>query len=160
MVRKGAVLPDRCLKCNSPAEGYQLSRQMMWFNPWWILLAFLCICLFSIVYFAVRKWGRVTVGLCPRHRRPWINVLRWLPGVAGAGSIIGTFSLVAGAPPDSTASAIASILFLVGITLLIVCLLSLIFVPKLLDVKRIDKKFIWLAGASREYLATFPDRKV
>jgi hypothetical protein len=23
MVRKGAILPDRCLKCNEPAEGYQ-----------------------------------------------------------------------------------------------------------------------------------------
>ena len=31
--KKGAVLPDRCLKCNAPAEGYRFTRDVSWIRP-------------------------------------------------------------------------------------------------------------------------------
>src|SRR6266446_5069294 len=33
VIRKGAVLPDRCVKCNAPAEGYRLKRNLAWHQP-------------------------------------------------------------------------------------------------------------------------------
>ena len=41
LIRKGAELPDRCLKCNEPAEGYRLKRTLSWHPPGWYLLVLL-----------------------------------------------------------------------------------------------------------------------
>ena len=35
VVRKGAELPDQCLKCAAPARGYRLSRSLSWHKPVW-----------------------------------------------------------------------------------------------------------------------------
>ena len=151
MARKGAVLPDRCLKCNATAEGYQFHRTLSWLNPWWILVVLvLGPLMFAIVYFAVRKQGRVTVGLCPRHRsrRSRIIALSWLTGLAGVGSII-----AAGTVPES----IVPIPVIAGIVLLFVSLFGGSFGARVLVPKRIDKYFIWLASVSPEYLASFPE---
>jgi hypothetical protein len=37
VVRKGAELPDRCLKCAAPARGYRFSRSLSWHKPVWAL---------------------------------------------------------------------------------------------------------------------------
>src|SRR3954468_23626244 len=33
VLRKNAVLPDRCVKCNAPAEGFRLRRNLSWHQP-------------------------------------------------------------------------------------------------------------------------------
>jgi hypothetical protein len=135
MTRKGAVLPDRCLKCNATAEGYQFERTLSWISPWWILvLLVLGPLLFAIVYLAVRKQGKVTVGLCPRHRsrRSRIIALSWVTGLAGVGSII-----AAGTVPES----IVPIPVIAGIVLLFVSLIGGSFGSRVLVPKRIKKRF-------------------
>ena len=67
--KKGAVLPDRCLKCNAPAEGYLFTRDISWIKPIWVILVLLSPLLFILAYFFVRWTGKVSVGLCPRHRQ-------------------------------------------------------------------------------------------
>jgi len=39
-VRKGAELPDRCLKCAAPARGHRFSRSLSWHKPIWFLTFF------------------------------------------------------------------------------------------------------------------------
>jgi hypothetical protein len=38
VMRKGAVLPDRCVKCNAPAEGGRLRYVQLWHDPIYFLL--------------------------------------------------------------------------------------------------------------------------
>ncbi len=68
VVRNGAELPDRCLKCNEPADGYRFSRSLSWHRPAWFILVLVSLWLYFLVYFFVRWKAKVTVGLCPRHR--------------------------------------------------------------------------------------------
>jgi hypothetical protein len=91
-IDRGGALPDRCLVCNQPAEGYRLSRSLYCVPPAWkwgapiapfavlfagvnlnsdvLMLSFwpLAIILFIANVF-IRKSMKLAVGLCPRHRR-------------------------------------------------------------------------------------------
>jgi len=42
VVRKGAELTDRCLKCAAPTKGYRdrFSRLLSWHKPFWFVLFF------------------------------------------------------------------------------------------------------------------------
>ena len=97
MVRKDAVLPDRCLKCNAPAQGFQFKRSLTWASPWYALLILLSPILFIIVYVIVSRRGKVTVGVCPVHRnkRNRAILAGWLTALAGIAS-----SFLAAAVPN------------------------------------------------------------
>ena len=90
-VCNGAILPDRCFKCNAPAEGYQFSRRLRWASPLWAytinsVSPLLCgIILFVIIYALVCWRGKITAGLCPRHRKRRSRAFlgAWLLGLAG-----------------------------------------------------------------------------
>ena len=91
VVRKGAELPDRCIKCNAPAGGYRYSRTLEWVKPIWLVTLFLGLLLFALVYLIVRKKGKITVGLCEVHRRRRTRAIAWgwlsaLAGIAGSGA--------------------------------------------------------------------------
>ena len=67
MVRKDAILPDRCLKCNEPALGYQFRRSLTWASPYYFVLLLCGLLPFALVYLLLCHRGRVTVGICPRQ---------------------------------------------------------------------------------------------
>ncbi len=150
MVRKGAVLPDRCLKCNAPAEGYQFTRTISWITPWWFLLLLIALLLFVLAYYVFRWQGKVTVGLCPRHRTNRVRavVLGWLTTLVGAGLV----------PVSTMVPKLESIALVAGPLLVIFGVLGGMLGSRVLVAKRIDKNFIWLGSVSPDYLETFPDR--
>jgi hypothetical protein len=149
MVRKGAMLPDRCLKCNAPARGYRFSRSLSWHSPAWILVFLISPLLYVLVYFIVRWRGRVTVGLCPGHRKRRARAIAigWLTAVAGLGSIIAS-ALV----PDR----FTPITITAGLVLLLGGIIGGLVGSRVLVPRRIDKNFVWLGKVSPEYLAAFP----
>src|SRR5436305_9996082 len=65
----GGTLPDRCVKCNGPAEGGPIRQTYAWHHP----SLYLTMCLFLIPYliiaFIVNESGILRVSLCRRHRR-------------------------------------------------------------------------------------------
>jgi hypothetical protein len=162
IARQGAVLPDRCLRCNSPAERYQFSRTLVWASPWWLLvLLALGPLLYAITYLIVRKKGKVTVGLCPRHRkkRARIITVSWLIAQAGIGSIVGGLVISDNRTPTALGMAtevLIPVLIVGGLLLLVVSVIGGTFGSRVLIPCRIDKNFIWLTKVSPEYLATFP----
>jgi hypothetical protein len=54
VVRKGAELPDRCLKCAAPARGYRLSRSLSWHKPVWAPTLLSSIILYELRFICVR----------------------------------------------------------------------------------------------------------
>jgi hypothetical protein len=158
IVRKGAELPDRCVKCNAPAHGYRLRRSLSWHSSVWYLVVLINILLYVIVALIVRRTGKVAAGLCPRHRarRAWAIALGWLTALAGFGSCIAG-ALLWDVRQNSVASPSAPILLGVGLILFVGGMIGGIVGSRVLVPNRIDKNLIWLTKLSPQYLATFPD---
>ncbi len=63
------VFPDRCVRCNRPADGYRLKRTLHWHNPWLLLLFLANALIYVVVAMIAQKKVTITVGLCRKHRR-------------------------------------------------------------------------------------------
>jgi hypothetical protein len=162
VVRKGADLSDRCLKCNEPADGRNFTRTLSWLPSIWIVAFLISPLLYVLIYLLLRSKGKVTVGLCPLHRgkRARAIALGWLTALAG----IGTFFL-AGAIPDQVGGftidrGSRGIAVLVGAVLLLAGLISGALGARVLVPSKIDKHFIWLTKVSPELLAGLRDWNV
>jgi hypothetical protein len=160
VTRKGAELPDRCIKCNAPAGGYRFSRNLSWHSSGWYLLIFISLLIYILAYFLVRWRGKVTVGLCERHRikRKRAIILGWLTALTGIGLNIAAISF--SGDPASTPSPLVPIGFVGGLVLLLAGLIGGMLGSQVLVPSRIDKHFVWLRKVSPDYLAELPDWNV
>ena len=144
---RNALLPDRCVKCNSPSSGQRLKRKLYWHSPVLYLLLFVNILIYALVAILVRKKAAIEVGLCDRHfakRRVAIGV-SWVLFLASVILIV-TLGFV-----GSGEYAI------MGIVLLIVVIIYAAIATRVVSARRIDKEYVWLNGVSREYLDTLPE---
>jgi hypothetical protein len=141
-----AVLPDRCVRCNRPAEGYQLRRTLYWHSPWLYLLV-VQIWIYVIVGLIMRKKAIVTHGLCPEHRASratwlWISWGILLAGLVAAPAL--AIALDSGGPMMG---------MVVGI---VVAAFTFRFKVATLRPARINREYAYLVGAGDEFLATLP----
>jgi hypothetical protein len=157
VARKGAELPDRCIKCNAPAGGYRFSRKLSWHSQGWYLLIFVSLLIYILVYFLVRWQGRVTVGLCERHRtrRKRAILWGWLASLAGIGLLIAGVGYSDRSRLDS--SPLGTIGMVGGLVLLLAGLIGGMIGAQVLVPVRIDKHYIWLKKVSPDYLAELPE---
>lgn len=142
---KQAQLPDRCFKCNAPAYGRRLNRQLWYIHPALYILAISPV-IFLIVYMIVRKGARVDIGICETHdqRR------RMLAVVGGALLILSIVAIVMAIAFETPAAfAGGLLLFLVGLVVVIVG-------QRFVLPSKIDNEYVWLKGMSPDYLASFP----
>jgi hypothetical protein len=150
VMTKDFVLPDRCVKCNLPAEGYRLRRNLSWHHPAFYLFILIHILLYVIVALAVRKTARIEVGLCPAHRseRRLAITVAWLLVLAGVAiSIVGVMYF------NSEAAPLAAIC---GAILLISGAVCGVWGSQPVVAKKIDDRFVWLAKVTPEFLAEYP----
>ena len=158
VVRREAELLDRCLKCAAPTEGYRdrYSRVVSWHRPIWFILVLISWPLYLIAYFIVRRRTRLTVALCPLHRRKRMRAITvsWLCAIAGIGAMI--FAAVI-SNADTASESLVGIAFIAGLVLFFAGLMIGVVGGKVLVPKRIDKHFVWLSKVSPDYLATLPD---
>jgi hypothetical protein len=145
VVRKGAMLPPRCVKCNEPAEGQPIRRNFTWHQPILYLLILAGVLVYAIVALIVQEKGTVYLSLCKRHRERRL-IMGWSAGVLCLG---GLFLLVYSAMLESGLVAIAGAVALVAGLVLAV-------MNQTLSAKRIDAHFLWLGGAGEGFLANFP----
>jgi hypothetical protein len=166
VVRREAELLDRCLKCAAPTDEYRdkFSRTVSWHRPIWFLLVFVSWPLYLIAYFIVRHRARVTVALCPLHRRKRARAITvaWLCAIMGLGSMIVAVMMSEPEPGPHPLIGTA-VIALIGTAMIAGLLLFLMgsvfdtFGWRVLIPKRIDKHFVWLSRVSPDYLATLPD---
>ena len=69
VARDGAPFPDRCVRCNGPAEGYRLKKTFYWHPPGWYVLIFASVLIYAVVAMIIRKKATFELSLCRRHRR-------------------------------------------------------------------------------------------
>ena len=152
VIRKGTELPDRCLKCNGPAEGYRLKRTLSWHRPAWYLLVLFNLIIYVIVALCVRWTAKVAAPLCPRHRskRRRAIAVGWLGSLAGIGLMV----VGASVPIDGI---IIGAVVVVGLVLFLASLIYGMATSQMVVPKRIDKNFVWLKKVSPDFLAALPD---
>ena len=143
---KDATLPDRCVKCDAPANGIRLRRRLSWHHPALYLLIFVTLLLYIIVALIVRQTANIEIGLCEEHlaKRRRNIAITWFLIVIGLLGVI--FAMVM---EDPTPAVIGGLLFLAGAIYGIATI-------RLVVPAKIDKRFVWLRGISNDYLNSLP----
>lgn len=143
VVRDGAPFPDRCVRCNEPAEGYRLKKTYYWHPPAWYLLIFAGVLIYAIAAMVARKKASFAVSLCQRHRSRRVLLI----------------SLGIGIPFLALAAWIVSGNVVMGTILLISILVGPVLAvlgAQLMTPKRIEDGYAYLKGAHPEFLASLP----
>lgn len=146
VMSKDASLPDQCVKCDAPANGFRLTRRLSWHHPALFLLLLLAWILYLILALVLRKQATVALGLCQEHyqRRKKLMTIGWVLFA------IGLISPVVGFSTDYPG------IGLLGILLLLVSIVWLSIVTRVVTVKKIDDHFVWLNGINKNYLERLP----
>lgn len=146
VMTKEASLPNRCVKCNAPADE-RLKRKLQWHHPALYLLIFASLLIYAVVAMVVRKTAIVNVGLCAEHRES-----RRL-------SIILTLLLALVAAVSSVAAVQFEmpVLFLFSLGLVLAATIYGIVTLRVVAPTKIDEHLVWLKGVNADYLQEFPE---
>jgi hypothetical protein len=148
VTRSETPFPDRCVKCNQPANGFRLKRVLYWQHPAYYLLLLLNVLILLIVVLIVRKKAILHVGLCEAHRQQrWTAIVACLVGI-----FVGLALIVGGVIYTSAWAMVGGIL---------VCLAGLIWGAvkgRTIAASKIDKENVWVSGAGRAFVGEFPER--
>lgn len=149
VLRHGAVLPDRCVKCNAPAEGRRKRKSVQWSEP----IRFLGFSFYG------RREAKVEFGICSRcawRRQKRVLIVLSLQFLA--------FLLLFTFAPDDKLLGIASgagrpLPLSQGIFAAIMvasAIYAMLFVSEPVWIHQADKNWIWLKKIKPAYLAQFP----
>jgi hypothetical protein len=147
VTRSETPFPDRCIKCNAPANGFKLKRTLYWHHPGYYVLI-LWLLLFIIVSLIVRKKAVLHIGLCEAHRKQrTLGILICTTGILG-----GIGLLVGGAIAETGWIALAGLgAFFFGIVWGIVK-------ARTIAATKIDKDVVWISGVGPAFLNELPER--
>lgn len=146
VMSKEASLPDHCVKCNASANGLRVKRRLSWHHPAIYLVILVAWIIYVVLALVLRKQATVYLGLCPEHyqRRRNLLIIGWVL------LAIGLVSPVVGFSSDYPAVG------LFGILILFISIIWLVIINRIVTVKKIDDRFVWLNGINADYLAMFP----
>jgi len=139
--------PDRCVKCNAPANGFRLKRVLYWQHPAYFLLLFCNLLVMLIVMLIVRKKAVLHIGLCEKHRKQrLIAIIACSIGMLG-----GLISIIAGAVMPS------GIAVIVGIVIFLAGAIWGVAKGRAIYATKIDKQNVWVGGAGKDFLDQLPE---
>ena len=145
---EGTILPDLCVKCGAPAQGFRLERKLHWLHPAFLLLLVCGPLLYLIFSALLGKTATVEVGVCPTHRRR-----RHLFIAGGWGlALLGLFGFWLAIHFEVAWPAIA------GVGSLLVGMFGGLLGARLVYAARMDERYLWLGGVDRRYLSQLPAR--
>jgi hypothetical protein len=155
IMNRQAILPDRCVLCNMPADGGRLGRTYSWMPQWVYLFLLLGLIPFVIVAVILQKRAKLQVGICPVHRSRRIrNILISLAAVFGGIVLMIGGPMFASSNPQADALAIIGVMG--GIVVIFAGILFGAYGARVMIPKKIDDYFLWLKGADPEFLLLFP----
>jgi hypothetical protein len=142
----GTPFPDRCVKCNAPANGYRLKRKFSWHHPAIALTIFVAVLVYLILAMVLSKKAVFQLPLCPKHRsmRTWMLITFSLLTIGSIGMIISAI------PLENGWVALAGLIFFIGF------LITTQYVAQVLTPKKIDDHYAWLKRCSADFLRELP----
>jgi hypothetical protein len=146
VMTKDAQLPDQCVKCNAPAHGFKLKRKLSWHHPALYVVILVAWIIYLVLAIALSKRATVFLGLCTEHikRRRTFLTIGWIMFA------IGVITPVLAFTNDYPGVG------LLGILLALISIFWLVFANRVVTVKKIDDRYVYLTGIDANYLAQFP----
>jgi hypothetical protein len=141
----GGALPDRCVVCNAPANGYRLRKTFAWHPPEYYLTVLAGVLIYVIVAMFTRKTAALALGLCEQHRVRRRNALI----VAWGGFALSFVLMFVGATNDSAALMLGSVVGM-GVLPIVGGLMA-----RVASVSKIDDGHAWLR-VGRPFLESLP----
>lgn len=131
---QNAPWPERCVKCNAPADGGRVKQTLYWHKPIIYALILLGPLIYAIVALVVRKSFTAHVGLCKTHRkrRTWLQTAGVFTVFSSMGSCAMMFEGNAG-----PALSVGTLGIVIGFILVHVG-------SYVVSAKRIDDAYAWL----------------
>ena len=149
VTRSETPLPDRCIKCNAPANGFRLKRILYWQHPAYYLLFFCSLLILVIVILIVRKKAVLHIGLCEAHRQQRKTAI----AVCTTGVLAGLAMIIGGAAANSGWLALAG-----AVVLLAGAIWGAVKGATIVATK-IDKENVWVSGVNQDWLNELPEWK-
>jgi len=156
IMNRTSTLPDRCVKCNAPANGFLIKKDLYYYTP---ILTLICLVLFFIIGILIiipaiifRKRAKIMVGLCEHHRRRRGNLL-WMSGgffMLSIASFLVSFFV-------ANSIIVSGIPLSIGGLSLLLCLIFLATANISLSAKKIDDQHLWIKGINLVYLQAYPE---
>jgi len=155
VTRSETPFPDRCVKCNAPANGAKLRRTLYWYHPgYYFLLLLMCVLsfigllIFVIVTMAVRKKALLHIGLCDAHRKERLmGIIICTTGILGSVALF-----VIAALKESGWMA------LIGFAALLFGIIWGIVKARTIVATKIDNNMVWAKGVGPAFLNALPER--
>lgn len=146
VMSKDAQLPDQCVKCNAPANGFKLKRKLTWHHPALYVVILVAWIIYLVLAMALSKRATVFLGLCAEHvkRRKTFLLIGWTMFAIGVITPVIAFS--------NDYPGIGAF----GILLVFISIFWLVFANRVVTVKKIDDLYVYLNGIDANYLAQFP----
>ena len=151
VMHKKAVLPDRCVKSNRPADG-RLKRKLSWHHP----AVYVTIPLNPAIYVGLalllRKRATIYVGLSDE----WFRKRRRAIAIASVLAVGGLAMLIAGIAAGGEQQPWAVRAILLGVLMGLGGAIYGLRVAVMVRAKRVSDHFIWFAGVHPDFLASLP----
>ncbi|HTX69329.1 MAG TPA: hypothetical protein VMH50_09305 [Thermoleophilia bacterium] len=142
-----AVLPDRCVKTDLPADGRTAEVPLLWHEPRWYWLLVVNPILYLAVARAVGTRVVVTVPVT-REALAAARRARWLTAAL----------LVAGLVSWLAAALLARAeLFWLGVVVMALAIPVYLLGARFIRVRRLEGERVWIAGANINFLARLPE---
>ena len=148
VTRSETPFPDRCVKCNAPADGFRLKRVLYWAHPAYLLLLLCNLLILLIVYLIVRKKAVLNIGLCEQHqaRRKMGLIIGWTGTLVGFVLVIGAIVIESGW------------LALMGVAVLLFSWIYGGIRASTVAITKMNKEnVVWVRGAHKDFLEQLPE---
>lgn len=148
VMRKTALFPDRCVRCNESADGTRVKRTYYWHHPaLYLMILFPGLLIYVIVALIVRKSVTMQVPLCPNHRD------RRRKGMFGALTLfLVSIGLIAAAIYFQN-----GVVGLIGGTAVLASMIWGGVAGRLLYPQRIDETHVFLQGSGSAFREVLPE---
>lgn len=139
-------MPDSCIKCNAPANGLRLKRNLSWHHPLLYILVFGAALFYIILALVLSKRATINFGLCPEHFRRRRRLMSIGGILLSLGVIVPIIAFTSDYP----------MIGVLGILLFLFAIGWMIVAAKVVHVKKIDDNYVWLKGINDQYMMQFP----
>ena len=147
VMHKQATLPDRCIKCNRPANGQAITKRFNWHHPAWYLFIFVGLLIYVVVALVVRKRVVLSLPLCDEHLSKRRTAIWASWGILA----LSVAMIIFGASNNLPA------IFLPGFLLIFVAAVYGSLSASVIAIQKMDDQYVWLKRINKDYLMTLPE---
>jgi hypothetical protein len=129
-----AELPNRCVRCNQPTDGFRLEKKLYWHSPILYIAILVSPLIYVVIAMILRKTVTIRFGLCPGHRARRRNgmLIGWL------GALLSITACTAGIAADAPEAIFG------GIGLFVILPIVGIVMAHVIQPKKIEHHLAWL----------------